>query len=187
MKYLIVGLGNIGPVYENTRHNIGFKVLDYLSGESGTFFSSARYGDIAQVKHRGRTLILLKPSTFMNLSGKAVHYWMQKEKIPLDRLLIITDDLSLPLGKLRLRAKGSDGGHNGLKNINDLLGTQNYPRLRFGIGDGFGPGQQVNFVLSPWSKEEEMQLKERIALASECVRSFCTIGIAQTMTDFNGR
>lgn len=187
MKYLIVGLGNIGPEYENTRHNIGFKVLDYLSGESGTFFSSARYGDIAELKYRGRTLILLKPSTYMNLSGKAVQYWMQKEKIPLERLLIITDDLSLPFGKLRLRVKGSDGGHNGLKSINELLGTQNYPRLRFGIGDGFGRGQQVNYVLSAWSEDEEVQLEERVALASACVRSFCTIGIAQSMTDFNGR
>ena len=185
MKYLIVGLGNIGPEYENTRHNIGFKVLDALAGESGTFFSSKRYGDIATVKHKGRTILLLKPSTFMNLSGKAVQYWLQKEKIPLERLLVVTDDLALPFGKLRLRGKGSDGGHNGLKSINQLLGTSKYPRLRFGIGDDFGRGQQVQYVLSPWNEEQSMTLGKRIELASHCILSFCTIGIAQSMTEFN--
>lgn len=185
MKYLIVGLGNIGPEYVNTRHNIGFKVLDALAGESGTFFSSKRYGDLAEIKHKGRTILLLKPSTFMNLSGKAVHYWLQKEKIPLDRLLIVTDDLALPFGKLRLRAKGSDGGHNGLKSINQLLGTTEYPRLRFGIGDDFGRGQQVNYVLSPWSEEQYITLPTRIGLAAKCILSFCTVGIAQSMTEFN--
>lgn len=187
MKYLIVGLGNIGPEYEDTRHNIGFKVLDTLAGESGTFFSSTRYGDIATLKHKGRTIILVKPSTFMNLSGKAVHYWLQMEKIPLERLLIVTDDLALPFGKLRLRGKGSDGGHNGLRNINELLGTNAYARLRFGIGDEFGRGQQVNYVLSPWSDEQRQILSERIQLASDCILSFCTIGLAQSMTEFNGR
>jgi PTH1 family peptidyl-tRNA hydrolase len=187
MKYLIVGLGNIGPEYENTRHNIGFKVLDTLVGESGTFFSSARYGDIAQVKHRGRILILLKPSTYMNLSGKAVSYWLQKEKIPIENLLIITDDLALPFGKIRLRGKGSDGGHNGLRSINELLGTTDYARLRFGIGDGFGRGQQVSYVLSPWSAEEEILLPERMQLAADCARSFCAVGISRTMTDFNSK
>lgn len=187
MKYLIVGLGNIGPEYEDTRHNIGFKVLDALAGESGTFFSSARYGDLATLKHKGRTIILVKPSTFMNLSGKAVIYWLQKEKIPLERLLIVTDDLALPFGKLRLRGKGSDGGHNGLRNINEMLGTNAYARLRFGIGDDFGRGQQINYVLSPWSDEQREQLPERIQLASDCILSFCTIGIAQSMTEFNSR
>mgnify|MGYP001108982763 CR=1 FL=1 len=185
MKYLIVGLGNIGPEYENTRHNIGFKVLDALARESGTFFLSKRYGDLASVKHKGRTILLLKPSTFMNLSGKAVHYWLQKEKIPLDRLLIVTDDLALPFGKLRLRGKGSDGGHNGLKSINQLLGTSEYPRLRFGIGDDFGRGQQVQYVLSPWNEEQSITLDKRIKLASQCILSFTTIGIAQSMTEFN--
>lgn len=185
MKYLIVGLGNIGPEYENTRHNIGFKVLDTLAGESGTFFSSKRYGDLATIKHKGRTILLLKPSTFMNLSGKAVHYWLQKEKVPLDRLLIVTDDLALPFGKLRLRGKGSDGGHNGLKSINQILGTSEYPRLRFGIGDDFGRGQQVHYVLSAWSEEQQITLPKRIELASQCILSFCNIGIAQSMTEFN--
>jgi len=187
MKYLIVGLGNIGPEYENTRHNIGFKVLDSLAGESGTFFSSKRYGDVAQVKHKGRTLVLLKPSTFMNRSGLAVDYWLKKEKLDCDRLMIVTDDLALPFGKIRIRPKGSDGGHNGLKNINEILGTTKYPRLRFGIGDEFSRGQQVSYVLSPWSEEQEAQLPERVKIASEAIQAFCTIGIDQAMTFFNKR
>lgn len=187
MKYLIVGLGNIGPEYENTRHNIGFKVLDALAGEFSTFFSSARYGDIATIRHKGRTLVLLKPSTYMNLSGKAVNYWLSKEKLNEDQMLVVTDDLALPFGKIRLRAKGSDGGHNGLKNINELMGTNIYPRLRFGIGDEFGRGQQVSYVLSEWTEDQENILSERIKIATEAILAFTTIGIARTMTDFNGR
>lgn len=194
MKFLIAGLGNIGSEYENTRHNIGFKVLDTLVRESGTSFltgetafRAARYGDVATLKHRGRIFILLKPSTYMNLSGKAVNYWMQQEKIPLDRLLVVTDDLALPFGTIRLRGKGSDGGHNGLKNINQILGTQNYARLRFGIGSEFGRGQQVNYVLSPWDAEEEAALAERCKQASDAILSFGTVGLAQTMTAFNNK
>lgn len=187
MKYLVAGLGNIGLEYLNTRHNIGFKVLDYLAGESGTFFSPQRYGDIAELKHKGRQLILLKPNTYMNLSGKAVNYWLQKEKIPLENLLVITDDLALPFGKIRLRAKGSDGGHNGLKSINSILGITNYARLRFGVGDDFNKGQQVNYVLSEWSLEEEDALESRIKLVAQAITSFCSIGVSHTMTEFNNK
>lgn len=187
MKYLIVGLGNIGPEYANTRHNIGFKVLDALAGESGTFFSAKRYGDVANVKFKGRNLVLLKPSTFMNRSGLAVDYWLKKEKLDSERMLVITDDLALPFGKIRIRAKGSDGGHNGLKHINEVLGAQRYPRMRFGIGSEFGKGQQVNYVLSPWSQEEEDLLPERIAVAIEAVQAFSTIGIDRTMSVYNAR
>lgn len=187
MKYLIVGLGNIGPEYENTRHNIGFKVLDALAGEFSTFFTPARYGDVARIKFRGRTLVLLKPSTYMNLSGKAVSYWLKQEKLEDDRLMIVTDDLALPFGKIRIRAKGSDGGHNGLKSINELLGTNAYPRLRFGIGDEFSRGNQVNYVLGEWTAEQQEQLDKRIKIASEAILSFTTAGIARTMSDFNSR
>ena len=147
MKYLIVGLGNIGPEYQNTRHNIGFKVLDAFAKASNTVFEDMRYGAVATVKLKGRTLILLKPNTYMNLSGKAVSYWMQKEKIELSNLFVVVDDLALPFGTIRLRSKGSDGGHNGLKSINQLLGTQDYTRLRFGIGNEFPKGKQVDYVL----------------------------------------
>ena len=154
MKYLIVGLGNIGPEYQNTRHNIGFKVLDAFAKASNTVFEDMRYGAVATVKLKGRTLILLKPNTYMNLSGKAVSYWMQKEKIELSNLFVVVDDLALPFGTIRLRGKGSDGGHNGLKSINQLLGTQDYTRLRFGIGNEFPKGKQVDYVLGEWSSEE---------------------------------
>ncbi|GAB5539769.1 MAG: aminoacyl-tRNA hydrolase [Salibacteraceae bacterium] len=187
MKYLIVGLGNMGEEYANTRHNIGFKTLDALASASNVVFSPARYGDRAEVKHKGRTLVLIKPSTFMNLSGKAVNYWLQQEKIPTERCLIITDDLALPFGKLRIRAKGSDGGHNGLKNIQETLGTNQYPRLRFGVGDDFQKGAQVNYVLSPWSEEESNQLPERLKIMGEAVLSFATIGLERTMNFFNNK
>ena len=147
MKYLVVGLGNIGSEYENTRHNIGFKVLDALAEASNIFFKTDRLGDVAILKHRGRTIFLLKPNTFMNLSGKAVRYWMQNEKIPAERVLIVTDDLALPFGKLRMRAKGSDGGHNGIKSVIEVLGSPVFPRLRFGISNEFNKGGQVNYVL----------------------------------------
>lgn len=187
MKYLIAGLGNIGKEYEFTRHNIGFEILDSLAGESGIFFKPGRYGDLAELKFRGRQLILLKPSTYMNLSGKAVSYWLNQEKIPIERLLVVTDDLALPFGKIRLRSKGSDGGHNGLKNINEVLGNSNYARLRFGIGDEFHKGQQVDYVLSKWSEEEAKNLKERLTVCSEAVKSFSFQGIDRTMSEFNSK
>ena len=187
MKYLIVGLGNIGAEYENTRHNIGFNTLDAFAKASNVVFSPNRLADVATSKFKGRTLVLIKPSTFMNLSGKAVNYWMQAEKVPLDRIMIITDDIALPFGTLRLKGKGSDGGHNGLKNINEILGSQNYARLRFGVGNDFGKGRQVEYVLSKWNDEEEKQLEERIEQCQKIIKSFCTIGLNQTMSDFNGK
>lgn len=187
MKYLIAGLGNIGAEYDYTRHNIGFEILDVLAGASNIFFQDLRYGMIAEYKFKGRTYILLKPSTYMNLSGKAVNYWLQKEKITIENLLVIVDDLALPLGKMRLRAKGSPGGHNGLKNISETLGTDDYARLRFGIGDDFHKGKQVDFVLSRWNKDEAVLLNERIPVALEIIRSFGTIGVQQTMNFFNNK
>lgn len=187
MKYLIAGLGNIGDEYANTRHNIGFEVLDALAGASNIYFQDNRYGKITEYRFKGRTFILLKPSTYMNLSGKAVNYWLQKENIPQENLLVIVDDLALPLGKMRLRGKGSDGGHNGLKHITEVLGNENYARLRFGIGDDFAKGRQVDFVLSRWTKEEEIILKERIPLAIDIIRSFGTVGVQQTMNFYNNK
>ncbi len=185
MKYLIAGLGNPGSEYEHTRHNIGFKILDALADASNIVFSDARHGWVTEYKFKSRSFLLLKPTTFMNLSGKAVNYWMQKESIPLENLLVLVDDLALPLGSLRLRAKGSDAGHNGLKNINQVLGTQDYARLRFGIGNDFGRGQQVDYVLGEWTKEEKLELPALIDTSIEAIKSFGTIGIAQTMTFFN--
>lgn len=187
MKYLIVGLGNPGEKYENTRHNIGFKVLDVLAKASNTSFEPNRLADTATIKHRGRTLILVKPTTFMNLSGKAVKHYLTSEKIPLDNLLIVTDDLSLPFGTIRMKGKGSDGGHNGLKNIQDLVQTTKYPRLRFGIGSDFNRGQQIDYVLGEWSPEEENKLDERIQKASEAILSFSAIGLNHTMNAFNNK
>ena len=187
MKYLIAGLGNIGSEYDHTRHNIGFEILDFLAKESSIFFKSDRYGDVAELKHRGRTLILLKPSTFMNLSGKALDYWLKQEKIPIERLLVITDDLALPFGKIRIRAKGSDGGHNGLKSINETLGSTEYTRLRFGIGSDFNKGKQVDYVLSKWTKEEEEKLQERLKICADAIKSFSFQTVARTMSDFNHR
>jgi PTH1 family peptidyl-tRNA hydrolase len=185
LKYLIAGLGNPGSEYEHTRHNIGFKILDALADASNIVFSDARHGWVTEYKFKSRSFLLLKPATFMNLSGKAVNYWMQKESIPLENLLVLVDDLALPLGSLRLRAKGSDAGHNGLKNINQMLGTQDYARLRFGIGNNFGRGQQVDYVLGEWTKEEKLELPALIDTSIEAIKSFGTIGIAQTMTFFN--
>lgn len=187
MKYLIVGLGNIGDEYHNTRHNIGFTVLDALAKASNICFEDKRYGAVAEYKFKGRTFILLKPSTYMNLSGKAVNYWLKEEKIPVEHLFVIVDDLALPLGALRIRPKGSDGGHNGLKNINEVLGTQDYARLRFGIGNEFPKGAQVNFVLNRWTKEEEELLNKRIPVAVEMIKGFGTIGLQLTMTQFNNK
>ncbi|MBR9830834.1 aminoacyl-tRNA hydrolase [Acidiluteibacter ferrifornacis] len=187
MKYLIVGLGNIGAEYENTRHNIGFKALDALASAFNASFVTNRLGDVAEVKHKGRTLILLKPSTFMNLSGKAVNYWMQQEKIPLDKVLIITDDIALDFGVLRLKPKGSDGGHNGLKSIFQTLGTQDYCRIRFGVGSDFGRGQQVQYVLGEWTKEQQLDLPERLEQTVKMILAFTTTAVQRVMSDFNGK
>ena len=187
MKYLITGLGNPGADYENTRHNIGYKILDALAGASNVVFSDKRYGWVAEYKYKSRIFILLKPTTFMNLSGRAVNYWLQKENIKLENLLVLTDDISLPFGTLRLRAKGSDAGHNGLKNINQVLGRQDYARLRFGIGDNFRPGHQVDYVLNEWSKEEALELPFLIDKCIEAIHGFGTIGVTMTMNQFNKR
>lgn len=186
-KFLIVGLGNIGADYANTRHNIGFDVLDFVAEKETVTFETKKLGDLTSFRFKGRTFILLKPNTYMNLSGKAVKYWMQKEKIPLENLLIITDDLNLPFGTLRLKTKGSDGGHNGLKNIQDTLQTTNYNRLRFGISDAFSKGRQVDYVLSKWNEEEREKLPERFQKCHEIVKSFATSGVNITMNAYNGK
>ncbi len=185
MKYLIVGLGNIGADYEDTRHNIGFDVVDYLAEESSAQWKGVSHGDMCMVKHKGRSLYLLKPNTYMNLSGKAVSHWMQKEKIKKENLLIIVDDLNLPFGKIRLRGKGSDGGHNGLKSVAQHFGGQNYARVRIGIGDEFRKGQQVDYVLGEWSSEEKDKLPKVIKDAAEVCKSFTAIGMKFTMEKFN--
>ena len=185
MKYLIVGLGNIGPEYQDTRHNIGFNVLDAFAKASNAVFEDMRYGAVCEMKLKGRTLVLLKPNTYMNLSGKAVSYWMQKENIPLENVLIIVDDLALPFGTLRLKSKGSDAGHNGLKHIATILGTQNYARLRFGIGNDFPRGGQIDFVLGHFTDEDWKTMDERLETAGEIAKSFCLAGIDITMNQFN--
>ncbi|RCW93799.1 aminoacyl-tRNA hydrolase [Winogradskyella arenosi] len=186
-KFLIVGLGNIGDKYTNTRHNIGFKILDYLAETNDITFETVKLGDVATLKVKGRTLILLKPSTFMNLSGKAIKYWLEKEKIPLENLLVVTDDLNLPFGSLRLKTKGSDGGHNGLKDTQDKLQTVKYNRFRFGISDEFSKGKQIDYVLGEWTDEENTQLKERLKISAELVKSFALAGVNNTMNQFNGK
>lgn len=186
-KFLIVGLGNIGEKYANTRHNIGFKILDYLANKEEVTFEPLKLGDVTSYKIKGRTLILLKPSTYMNLSGKAIKYWLDKEKVPLENLLVVTDDLNLPFGSLRLKTKGSDGGHNGLKDTQDKLQTTNYNRFRFGISDSFSKGRQVDYVLGEWSDEENSQLKERLEKSSELIKSFVLAGVNSTMNTFNGK
>jgi peptidyl-tRNA hydrolase, PTH1 family len=187
LKYLIAGLGNPGREYENTRHNIGFKILDALAEASNIVFSDERHGWITEYKLKGRTFVLLKPSTYMNLSGKAVNYWMQKENIAVENLLVVVDDLALPMGSLRLRAKGGDAGHNGLKSITETIGSPDYARLRFGIGDNFRQGQQVDYVLGEWDKQEKLELLALIDTSIEIIKSFGTIGVEQTMTFFNKR
>ena len=186
-KYLIVGLGNIGAKYENTRHNIGFKIVDEIAEKENVNFESQKLGAITKFRFKGRTFILLKPATYMNLSGKAVKYWITKEKIPLENLLIICDDLNIPFGTIRLKSKGSAGGHNGLTHINDILQTQNYSRFRFGVGDEFKKGNQVDYVLGNWSDDETNKLPERLQKSYELVKSFGTAGIANTMSEFNGK
>ena len=185
MKYLIVGLGNIGSEYDGTRHNIGFRVLDALAKASNVVFEDKRYGFVTSLSLKGQQLILLKPSTYMNLSGNAVRYWMNKENIPVERLLIVVDDLALPFGALRMKPSGSDAGHNGLKHIASVLGTQAYPRLRFGIGNDFPKGGQVDFVLGQFTEEDLKTMDERVELACEMIKSFCLAGINITMNQFN--
>jgi peptidyl-tRNA hydrolase, PTH1 family len=187
MKYLVTGLGNIGAEYANTRHNIGFDILDALAGASNIAFKDQRYGFYAELKHRGRTFCLLKPSTYVNLSGNAVRYYLQKLKLPEDRLLVVADDIALPFGTIRLRARGGDAGHNGLAHINQVLGSSKYARLRFGIGNAFGRGQQVDYVLGKWDGEEAKALPERTALAGEAILTFGTLGIERTMNLYNNR
>lgn len=186
-KFLIAGLGNPGPKYENTRHNIGFKILDYIAEKEGVSFTTQKLGELTQFKYKGRTFVLLKPSTYMNLSGKAVNYWLQKEKIELQNLLVITDDLNLAFGTIRLKTKGSDGGHNGLKDIQNTLNTTKYNRFRFGISDEFSKGQQIDYVLGEWGEEEKEKLPERLQKSAELVKSFGTAGVSNTMNSFNGK
>ena len=186
-KFLIVGLGNIGAEYVNTRHNIGFKILDYFANQENISFQTVKLGEIAEFKSKGRTILLLKPNTFMNLSGKAVKYWLEKENIDKENLLVITDDLNLSFGSIRIKAKGSDGGHNGLKNIQLLLNSAEYPRFRFGISDAFKKGKQVDYVLGEWSLEEKESLKERYSMSSEIIKSFVFAGLNSTMNLYNGK
>ncbi len=185
MKYLIVGLGNIGAEYQNTRHNIGFRVVDALAEKAGVSFSTDRYGAVAEMRHRGHIVTLLKPSTYMNLSGKAVRYWLEATKTPIENLLIIVDDIALPFGSLRMRMKGSDGGHNGLKNINEILGSDAYSRIRFGIGGDFPRGFQVDHVLGQWTSEEEAQMAEKLKTFVDASLSFVSIGAQRTMNTYN--
>ncbi len=185
MKYLIVGLGNIGEEYQNTRHNIGFTVLDALANASNAFFEDKRYGSVTHFRYKGRTFVLLKPSTYMNLSGFAVDYWLKKEKIEVANMLVVVDDLALPTGTIRMRPKGSTGGHNGLAHINTILGTDNYARIRVGIGNNFHKGGQKDYVLGAWTSEEKKLIEERVEIVAEMIKSFGTSGLELTMTCFN--
>jgi len=187
MKYLVVGLGNIGVEYAHTRHNIGFDILDALAGVSNISFKDKRYGFIAEYKYRARTYWLLKPSTYVNLSGNAVRYWLNKLKLPMENMLVVVDDIALPYGSLRLRAKGGDAGHNGLAHIQTIMGTAAYARLRFGIGDEFHPGQQVDYVLGDWTEEQKKALPERMEMAGEIIKSFGVIGLQRTMNMYNNK
>lgn len=187
MKYLIAGLGNIGSEYTNTRHNIGFDILNVMAEQEGLTFEDRRYGGVATYRFKGRTFILLKPNTYMNLSGNAIQYWMQNEKIPVENLLVLVDDLALPFGTLRLKPKGSDAGHNGLKHIQTTLGHSNYARVRFGLGDNYPRGRQIDYVLGEWAADEKAVLKDRIAVAIDMIKSFGTIGLQLTMTQFNNK
>lgn len=187
MKYLIVGLGNIGAEYSGTRHNIGFRILDAFAEASNITFRTERYGDVANVRVKNRVLTLLKPSTYMNLSGQAVRYWKEKEQIPVENILVIVDDLALPFGAIRLKPKGSDAGHNGLKNIAALLGTEAYPRLRFGIGNGYPKGGQIDYVLGKLPPEELAVMPERVGVAIDAIKTFCLAGIQTAMCDFNNK
>lgn len=185
MKYLIVGLGNIGREYEATRHNIGFRIADALAARLGTSFATKRYGDVATGRIKNAQVVLLKPSTYMNLSGEAVRYWMSTERITIDHILVLVDDLALPFGTLRLKGKGSDAGHNGLKNIAQLLGSQAYPRLRFGIGNDYPQGKQIDYVLGAFPPEQEARLPQLIEQACEAAEAFCLEGITSAMNKYN--
>lgn len=187
MKYLIVGLGNIGPEYRNTRHNIGFKILDAFAEASNISFSTERYGDVAHMRLKNKQLVLLKPSTYMNLSGNAVRYWKDKEGIELENILVLVDDIALPFGAIRIKQRGSDAGHNGLKNIAQMLGTDAYPRLRFGLGDNYPRGCQIDFVLGEFTPEEKTELPARIEVACEAVKEFVLAGIQNAMCKFNNK
>ncbi|MBI5219728.1 MAG: aminoacyl-tRNA hydrolase [Bacteroidia bacterium] len=187
MKYLIAGLGNIGVEYQNTRHNSGFMILDAFAKASNIVFTGSRYAFTAALRYKGRTFLLIKPTTFMNLSGKAVNYWLQKENIPVGNMLVVCDDIALPFGTIRLRPKGSDAGHNGLKDISEILGHENYARLRFGIGNDFYKGGQVDYVLSEWMPGEKKLLPARIDIAIDAIKSFGTSGITFAMNNFNNR
>lgn len=186
-KFLIIGLGNIGEKYAATRHNIGFKILDEIAREKEATFETLTLGDVATITHKGKKIILLKPSTYMNLSGKAIKYYMNQESIPKEQILVVTDDLNLPFGTLRMKVKGTDGGHNGLKDTQIKLNTPNYPRLRFGISDEFSQGRQVDYVLGEWNNEEQKSLPERLDKAAQACLSFTHAGIANTMNEFNGK
>lgn len=186
-KFLIVGLGNIGEEYSGTRHNIGFDVVDEIAAQDEVKWRTDRLAAVAETKFRGRTLILIKPSTYMNLSGKAVQYWMQAEKIQVSNILVIVDELALPFGKIRFNPKGSDGGHNGLKNIQEVLNTPVYPRLRFGIGNEIGKGYNASYVLGKWKNEEQQLLPERIKIAADAVRSFTFVGLERSANSFNNK
>ncbi|MBU2650486.1 MAG: aminoacyl-tRNA hydrolase [Bacteroidetes bacterium] len=185
MKFLIAGLGNIGSEYSNTRHNIGFILADALALAAGAVFKTERYADVARIRYRGKTLIVIKPSTYMNLSGKAVRYWMQKENIVEEQLLAVVDDIALPTGALRMKAKGGDGGHNGLQSIIEYLGSEAFPRLRIGIGNDFAQGSQVDYVLGKWTKPEEETMLKKIPVAVEMVKSFVANGLERTMNQYN--
>ena len=187
MKYLIVGLGNIGDEYAGTRHNIGFMMLDAFADAQGATWVDKRYGFVAKCRVKNAEMVLLKPSTYMNLSGNAVRYWLQQEKITVENMLVLVDDLNLPFGTIRIRKQGSNGGHNGLGNIQSVLGTENYARVRFGIGNNFSRGAQCNFVLGKWTDEEQQMLPERLKLTSEIIPSFCLQGIDRTMNLYNGK
>lgn len=186
-KFLIVGLGNIGEKYAKTRHNIGFQILDELAKEQDAKFETEKLGDIASFRFKGRTFILLKPSTYMNLSGKALKYWMTKEKVSIENVLVVTDDVNIDFGSIRIKSKGSAGGHNGMKDIEAKLGSQKYPRFRFGVGGNYPKGRQVDFVLGEWNKEEQSQLIERIPTSVKAILSFGTDGINNTMNNYNGK
>ncbi|MFA5619295.1 MAG: aminoacyl-tRNA hydrolase [Weeksellaceae bacterium] len=186
-KYLIVGLGNIGEKYRYSRHNIGFLIVEELVRKMDVKFSPSNFGEIAEFKYKGRPVMVLKPNTYMNLSGDAVKFWMQKENFQMDNIFVISDDLNLPFGTIRIKSKGSDGGHNGLKDIQNKLQNQNYPRLRFGIGNDFGQGRQIDYVLGVWTEEEVLKLPERLNVATDAILSFIFAGIANTMNNFNGK
>jgi len=186
-KFLIVGLGNIGEKYTDTRHNIGFKILDKIAEIEKVTFETKKLGDLTRFRYKGRTFILLKPNTYMNLSGKAVKYWQTIEKIPLENILIVTDDLNLPFGSIRLKTKGSAGGHNGLTNTIEFLQTQNFARLRFGVGAEYRKGNQIDYVLGDWNQDELEKLPERIEISAKAITSFAMAGINNTMSEFNGK